>query len=289
MTPLRLTRSQVLQGVLVAAAASGAPALASAQVQVASAYFQQNCAACHTVGGGALVGPDLKGVTERRDREWIVRFILDPQGVVNTGDPTAKALVSAAGGLVMPKPAGITRPTAEALIDLISGQAGQVAPSLAGPPITTRTFTPADVAHGRQLFEGTAALQNGGPACLSCHHVTSVGALGGGRLGPDLTAAFERLKGRQGLGMWLSAPATTTMKSLFAARAFTPAEIEALLAFFEDAAKQPPAAAGPSLTFLLAGAAGAVLGLTVLGWVWRGRFRAVRQRLVAAATSGGTR
>ena len=34
--------------------------------------FQQQCAACHTIGGGTLVGPDLQDVTSRRDREWLV-------------------------------------------------------------------------------------------------------------------------------------------------------------------------------------------------------------------------
>ena len=28
--------------------------------------FQTNCSACHTVGGGRLVGPDLAGVPEKR-------------------------------------------------------------------------------------------------------------------------------------------------------------------------------------------------------------------------------
>ncbi len=27
------------------------------------------CKACHTIGGGKLIGPDLKGVTERRDED----------------------------------------------------------------------------------------------------------------------------------------------------------------------------------------------------------------------------
>ncbi|MBI4607901.1 MAG: cytochrome c [Candidatus Rokubacteria bacterium] len=34
------------------------------------AIFQEKCVSCHTIGGGRLVGPDLQGVTARRDREW---------------------------------------------------------------------------------------------------------------------------------------------------------------------------------------------------------------------------
>lgn len=36
-------------------------------------YEQRGCPACHTLGAGSLVGPDLRGVTERRDRDWLVR------------------------------------------------------------------------------------------------------------------------------------------------------------------------------------------------------------------------
>src|SRR4030065_1033317 len=34
--------------------------------------FQQKCSACHTVGGGRSVGPDLAGVTSTRDRAWLL-------------------------------------------------------------------------------------------------------------------------------------------------------------------------------------------------------------------------
>ncbi len=30
--------------------------------------FATNCSSCHTIGGGALLGPDLKGVSERQSR-----------------------------------------------------------------------------------------------------------------------------------------------------------------------------------------------------------------------------
>ena len=39
--------------------------------------FEQKCSACHTIGGGRLVGPDLKGVTETRSQEWLTNFISD--------------------------------------------------------------------------------------------------------------------------------------------------------------------------------------------------------------------
>jgi len=57
--------------------------------------FGYHCAACHGVGGGTAsdrVGPDLDGVTLRRDREWLRRFISAPDKMNAAGDPIAVAL-----------------------------------------------------------------------------------------------------------------------------------------------------------------------------------------------------
>lgn len=41
--------------------------------------FRQKCSACHTIGeGDKPTGPDLAGVMERRDRQWLTSFITDP-------------------------------------------------------------------------------------------------------------------------------------------------------------------------------------------------------------------
>ena len=37
-----------------------------------------NCNSCHTIGGGKTVGPDLKGVLDRRTEESIIKFVQDP-------------------------------------------------------------------------------------------------------------------------------------------------------------------------------------------------------------------
>ena len=55
--------------------------------------FQGNCAGCHTIGKGNLVGPDLSGVTLRREESWLIRQIKDPDGLVEEKDPTALELL----------------------------------------------------------------------------------------------------------------------------------------------------------------------------------------------------
>jgi len=37
--------------------------------------FAYHCAACHTIGHGDRIGPDLDGVTARRDRDWLHRYL----------------------------------------------------------------------------------------------------------------------------------------------------------------------------------------------------------------------
>src|SRR4029453_11473856 len=42
------------------------------------ALFKKICAPCHTIGVGDRVGPDLRGVTARRDHDWLTRYIRNP-------------------------------------------------------------------------------------------------------------------------------------------------------------------------------------------------------------------
>lgn len=49
------------------------------------------CVGCHTIGGGRLTGPDLAGVTERREYGWVIAMITNPDSMVRN-DPTARKL-----------------------------------------------------------------------------------------------------------------------------------------------------------------------------------------------------
>ncbi len=55
-------------------------------------YFQKKCMSCHTVGQGDDVGPDLKDVTKRRDKKWLIRFIQESQTMIEEGDPIANQI-----------------------------------------------------------------------------------------------------------------------------------------------------------------------------------------------------
>lgn len=246
----------------------------------AAIYFRQNCTSCHTIGGGRLVGPDLKNVTQRKDRPWLQSFIANPRAKFDAGDPYVLRLKEEARGAVMPNIAGINETIAASLLTLIEAESKLPKSQFIGLNIGDQPFTAADVQNGYLIFTGQRKLTNGGPACISCHSVQGLGGLGGGQLAPDLTKVYERLLGRKGLAAWLQAPATPTMRPTFANAAFTNDEIVPLVAYFEASARQAPAAPdGSVLSFFFLGLGGSILGYAGMDYVWRKRFRSVRRAL----------
>jgi protein SCO1/2 len=54
--------------------------------------FQSRCTACHTIGRGDKLGPDLLGVSARRNRAWLTRYLAEPETMLAEGDPIASVL-----------------------------------------------------------------------------------------------------------------------------------------------------------------------------------------------------
>jgi len=55
--------------------------------------FESRCQACHSLGAGAKVGPDLAGVTLRRTDDWLSRWLASPRRM-SESDAHAKSLVA---------------------------------------------------------------------------------------------------------------------------------------------------------------------------------------------------
>ena len=70
--------------------------------QPGQALFKKMCAPCHTIGVGDRVGPDLRGVTARRDQPWLEAFIQNPSKMRAKQDPTALALAAEYPAVRMP-------------------------------------------------------------------------------------------------------------------------------------------------------------------------------------------
>lgn len=251
--------------------------------QDTSDFYRKNCLSCHTIGGRRLVGPDLKDVTQRKDREWLLRFLEDPKAVIDSGDPYAQQIVKESHGFVMPAINGLDRARGEALLNLIEAESKLEKSDFAGKRAGAELpFTAADVTHGKEIVVGARALANGGPACISCHTLRDLGSLGGGRLGPDLTNTYQKMGGRRNLSAWLSSPPTPIMQSVYKAHALKQDEILPLVAYLESTSKAGTEAhPNARLDFFLMGLGGGLIGLVILDSFWRKRFNAVRRPLVS--------
>ncbi len=78
------------------------------------------CSACHTIGKGKLIGPDLKGVTERHDLEWLTGFIQNSQAMVQAGDEYAVRIFKEFNSIPMP-PNNFTDDQIKVLLSYIEG------------------------------------------------------------------------------------------------------------------------------------------------------------------------
>ena len=96
---------------------------------VAGEYtFATRCAACHTIGNGDGIGPDLRGITASRTREWILRMILEPDRLIAERDPIALTLAARYKDLRMPN-LGLTHEDATALVAYLETRSGTPAAS----------------------------------------------------------------------------------------------------------------------------------------------------------------
>lgn len=247
----------------------------------AATLFEKQCYSCHNIGGGDKKGPDLKGLGQRRTREWLHRYIPTPKALKDAGDPTAVQLFKKYAPEEMPdqmlSPEQIDQVLA--LIDQLTAQGKTFIPQggrLARPP------QPQDIPAGYRLFTGETRMKNGGPPCISCHSVQGVGALGGGSLGPDLTLANKRYTDVE-LASILKAPAFPTMSKVMLNHDLTDTEIVQLFAYLQAAKNRTPDPARTAALTIALCILGVLAALGLMGYLWRARLRGVRIPLVEAS------
>jgi mono/diheme cytochrome c family protein len=78
----------------------GVSAQDDAAVQAGKKLFNTNCAACHKLNKRA-VGPALKGVSSKYDKEWLYSWINNSTAMVKSGDAQAVAIYEEYNGSVM--------------------------------------------------------------------------------------------------------------------------------------------------------------------------------------------
>ncbi len=178
--------------------------------------FKQ-CAMCHTIGGGQLVGPDLAGILDRRPEDEIIKFVQDP------GD----------FDVIMMPPQNVSDADVKAMLAYIvsnSPAEGEVAEETVEEEVVVALD---DVVAGEKLFEGTVSFENGGASCISCHNVDYEQMMQGGLLAKDLTKVYSRSGGMVGISGVLTGLPFPAMKVAYENNALTETEVVQLQAFLK--------------------------------------------------------
>jgi len=259
-----------------------APAQASGETD-----FTTYCGACHSIGQGRLVGPDLAGVHDRRSQDWLERFVKSSQSLIKSGDAQAVAIAAEFNNMIMPD-AIISEAQIKDVLSYIQGAgSGAVAAgateaaggeTAAAPAVETvpepvaAPLSEADIKLGRELFEGSQRLENGGPACNACHHVLHDAVMGGGILAKELTKAFSRM-GVPGLKAIIGSAPYPVMQAAYEDKALTEEEVAGLVTFLQyaDAEEYNQLPRDYGMGLFLTGIVGAAILFILFGIVWRGR------------------
>jgi mono/diheme cytochrome c family protein len=237
--------------------------------------FQTTCFACHTIGGGRLVGPDLAGVHERRSQEWLERFVISSQSMIDDGDAEAIALFEEFNGIPMPDSFLSEEQSRQVLSYIEAQSSNDVADkntSASEQAVPEAPASEEDILNGQELFQGNLRFVNGGPACNACHEVRNDAVIGGGILAAELTTVFSRMGGA-GVKAILGQAPFPVMQAAYQNQSLTEDEITALVAFLEYADShqynQLPRDYGFGL--FVSGFAGAGVLFVFFAVVWRGR------------------
>jgi cytochrome c2 len=197
--------------------------------------FTRRCSSCHTYGHGVLVGPDLKGVTDRRTRPWLGAWISSSERLIRSGDPGAVAIFNKFKQQRMPDQ-NLSEEERSLLLDYLAAGG----PEADAPRRERRaeSATPEEVETGRRLFLGERSFTRGGASCSSCHRVAQSAAIGA-TFGPDLSRVYARYQDKElstllGRGCYPRTPHTAARARLTDDEAF------ALRAFLRQASNGKP-------------------------------------------------
>ena len=237
--------------------------------------FGAKCSPCHTIGGGRKVGPDLKGITEERQRDWLEAFISDPEKVFISKDSIALELLNEYK-IKMPG-LGLSKEDVSAVLDFLGTKKSAVQTST-----TPSNAPPGDAGQGKSLFMGSKGFRNGGAPCMSCHSVAGINFLGGGSLGPELTRAH--LTYGEGIVSVLTNIPFPTMVPIFKEHPLSLEEARDLAAFFKGVAVSQPQDFTPRV--LITALVGFLVPMFMMWYIWRHRLLSVREEMVASSRSG---
>ncbi len=245
--------------------------------------FKTVCAACHTIGNGRLVGPDLSNILKKRPMKWILQFVKSPQKKISGGDVYAEKLFKTYK-IMMPDQK-LSDIQIKDVIDYIMSRSGNVNKKSATTSaeglelkiknsngFTLKNAGSEEVKLGVNYFTGKVRFKNNGPACISCHSVINGNLMTGGDLAKNLTTVYSKLN-PIGIKAILDNPPFPVMNAAFHNKPITSDEEYYLIAFLKEANRvaiyQQPN--DFSINFDYAGIIGVAILLLIFGGFWRNR------------------
>ena len=207
----------------------GKPVLAQSGEEI----FAKNCIACHTIGSGNRVGPDLKGIEDKQSIDWIGEFILSSEKLINSGDKDAIESFEKFNKIKMQNFDFNPGELSELINYIVLTGGGELpAPEAKEFKLTSR-YKEKLIPAGSRLFGGIDKFSEGGASCFACHHVNYEGMKQGGSLGSDLTNSFSKYSGALGLMGFIKTPSSPVMEAEYSRHPLSEDEIISLVAFLE--------------------------------------------------------
>lgn len=237
-----------LTGILllgIAVSTQGAESGPAPDVQ--AARFVDQCATCHTIGGGKSTAADLATVAQQPIADLKDSIEIMKDNVTGTVDVVAMAEF-------------LKAPDAAQRVKQESARRGAV------PAVKA---TPGDPAVGRRLFSGTVRLLNGGVSCAGCHMAADTASTGG-TLGPTL-AGVSRKYDPPRLKAACEQTPFKMMKPIYRNRPVTPTEAAHIAAYLAQADAGAASAESEDRPFLALSALGSLLALGIAGLLYRKR------------------
>ncbi len=196
--------------------------------------YKATCAACHTIGKGRLVGPDLIGISEKRNQDWLISFIKSSTAMIKSGDPEAKAIADEYKGLLMPDNTYSDSQILSILEYIEQGESGGQA-SVAVDILAGTTSE--NINAGAHLFSGEQGFENGGVACASCHSVKDERIFSSGTLAKELTETWE-IMGSSGVAAILKSSPFPVMNIAYKNHSLTEQEVIDLTAYLKSVSEE---------------------------------------------------
>ena len=142
---------------------ANAPKLRS--IPLGEQLFRTRCATCHSISGDELddaLGPDLLGVTENREINWLLNWLRAPDQMLANEDPIAMALYARYNNLAMPN-MRLNQREAQDLIEYMQDEGRRARMNPAPQHAETSRPAPA-IQHGSVVDVANAWVREADPA-----------------------------------------------------------------------------------------------------------------------------